>query len=396
MYEIKVPILPESVADATVSRILVNPGQTVQEGDILCELETDKVMLEVPSSRSGKIEEVHVKQNDSVKEGQLLIVINEMLVSDTSQSATTAAQACEDNTSDSQRHHSGVGVKDNQDSEDLSLCARSPSMRKKQHAQKSSAPEQEKTQKINKSESTSVVQANKETTRDIERVPLTRLRAQMAKKMHAAQQNTATLTTCNEVDFTEIIALRSKHREAFEKQHGVKLGYTAFVAQASCIALQRFPIINAILDGNEVEYHRYCDLGIAVASDRGLVVPVICDAHTMSLAELEQAIADCAQKVRSGKLSWEALQGGTFTITNGGVFGSMLSTPILNTPQSAILGMHSITQRAVVREQNICIRSMMYMALSYDHRLIDGRDAVQFLVTVKQLLEDPTQLILQR
>ncbi|MGB6975961.1 MAG: 2-oxoglutarate dehydrogenase complex dihydrolipoyllysine-residue succinyltransferase, partial [Gammaproteobacteria bacterium] len=227
-----------------------------------------------------------------------------------------------------------------------------------------------------------------------ERVPMSRLRARIAERLVAAQHNAAMLTTFNEVNMKPIMDLRARYKEQFEKIHGIKLGLMSFFVKAAVEALKRFPAVNASIDGNDVVYHGYYDIGIAVSTPRGLVVPVLRDADTLSLAAIERAIADYAEKARDNKLSMEEITGGTFTITNGGIFGSMLSTPILNPPQSAILGMHNIMERPVVENKEIVARPMMYLALSYDHRMIDGRESVTFLLTIKQLLEDPARLLL--
>jgi 2-oxoglutarate dehydrogenase E2 component (dihydrolipoamide succinyltransferase) len=231
--------------------------------------------------------------------------------------------------------------------------------------------------------------------REERRVPMSRLRARIAQRMVEAQQNAAMLTTFNEVDLTEIIALRARHREAFEKQHGVKLGFMSFFVKASIEALRRFPVVNASVEGNDIVYHDYYDIGIAVSTDRGLIVPVVRDADRLSFGEVEAAIHEYGRKAREGSIAMEDLTGGTFTITNGGIFGSLLSTPILNPPQSGILGMHKIQERPVVVSGQLVARPMMYLALTYDHRIIDGREAVQFVVAVKEALEDPSRLLLQ-
>lgn len=228
-----------------------------------------------------------------------------------------------------------------------------------------------------------------------QRVPMTRLRARIAERLVEAQQTAAMLTTFNEVDLTEVMALRARYRDSFEKQHGVRLGYMSFFAKAATEALKKFPVVNASVEGTDIIYHNYYDIGIAVSTERGLMVPVIRDVDQMSFAEFEKELAEVAKKAQAGTIGMEELTGGTFTITNGGVFGSMLSTPILNQPQSAILGMHSIQERPMVVGEEILARPMMYLALTYDHRIVDGKDSVQFLVAIKQLLEDPSRLLLQ-
>jgi 2-oxoglutarate dehydrogenase E2 component (dihydrolipoamide succinyltransferase) len=231
--------------------------------------------------------------------------------------------------------------------------------------------------------------------REERRVPMTRLRARIAQRMVEAQQNAAMLTTFNEIDLTEVVALRTRHRETFEKEHGAKLGFMSFFVKASIEALRRFPVVNASVEGNDIVYHDYYDIGIAVSTERGLIVPVVRDADRLSFGQIEAAINDYGRKAREGSLGMEDLTGGTFTITNGGIFGSLLSTPILNPPQSGILGMHKIQERPVVLNGQVTARPMMYVALTYDHRIIDGREAVQFLVAVKDSLEDPARLLLQ-
>ena len=263
----------------------------------------------------------------------------------------------------------------------------------KEDVQAHVAKQHSSVENITNSESTTNVQQSIGS-RHTERVAMTRMRTTIANRLLQSQQNTASLTTFNEVDLTEVMALRKQYKESFEKKHGIKLGFMSFFTKACCAALKQFPEVNASVDGSDILYHNYCDIGVAVSTEKGLVVPVIRNAESLAMHEVEKSIASYAHKAREGKLTLDEMTGGTFSITNGGTFGSMLSTPILNTPQSAILGMHNIIQRPMVVNGEIAIRPMMYLALTYDHRIIDGSQSVRFLVTVKQLLEDPSRLLL--
>ncbi len=444
--EIKVPELPESIADAVIASWYKSVGDYIGQDEVLVDLETDKVVLEVPALKSGIVTEIRFKQGDTVTAGELLAVIDEQAeqVDDAAQtvdgqpvveSVVEEHDATADNNRAEDQHeevknNSSVTAADGKD------VAMSPSVRKMM-AEHSITPDEvvgsgkhgrilkqdvetvirQKHQAENAAASPSIsdnesaatsrktLSQNNNSGQNVEltpaenerlerRVPMTRLRSRIAERLVQAQHNAAILTTFNEVNMQPVMAIRQRYKEAFQQKFGVKLGFMSFFVQASIEALKRFPEINASIDGNDVVYHGYYDIGVAVSGPNGLVVPVLRDADLMSLDGIEQGIMDFGQRARNNALTIEDITGGTFTISNGGVFGSMLSTPILNPPQSAILGMHNIVQRAMVVDDQIVVLPMMYLALSYDHRLIDGKSAVQFLVTIKQLLEDPSRMML--
>ncbi|CAI8859899.1 2-oxoglutarate dehydrogenase complex dihydrolipoyllysine-residue succinyltransferase [Methylococcus capsulatus] len=376
--EISVPPLPESVSDAKLLDWHKNVGETVGKGENLVDLETDKVVLEVPAPEDGVVVEVRGGKGDVVVSGQPIAVIDTSV-----RPAAPAASAATEKPAP----------------------VLSPAVRRlvAEHALDPAAiPASGREGRLTKQDVLDFLETRPAAEkarlpaggRSERRVPMSRLRARIAERMLEAQHRTATLTTFNEVNLQKVFDIRNAHKARFEQQHGIKLGFMSFFVKASVEALRRFPIVNASLEGEEIVYHDYYDIGIAVSTDRGLVVPILRDADRTDFAGIEKAIAEFGQKARSGKLSLDELSGGTFTITNGGIFGSMLSTPILNPPQSAILGMHAIKERPVVEDGQIVIRPMIYLALSYDHRLIDGRDAVSFLFTIKELLEDPVRLML--
>lgn len=411
--EIKVPELPESIADAVVVHWYKKQGESIRRDEALVDLETDKVVLEVPAISSGVIEKIFFDEGSVVTAGQVLAIIDETVaVSDDAVVETpsnviaTAAKGSVDIVSD---------------------VAISPSSRKMMHEQGIDAAMiqgsgkhgrilKEDVQNFinnknasvenNKSEPKNIVKDSAEKSRTSvnkieavgqrieKRVPMTRLRARIAERLLQAQQNAAILTTFNEVNMKPVMDLRAKHKEKFEKAYGAKLGFMSFFVKASLEALKKFPAVNASIDGSDIVYHGYYDIGVAVSGTNGLVVPVVRNAEEMNMAEIELSIVDYAIKARDNKLSLEEITGGTFTISNGGVFGSMLSTPILNPPQSAILGMHTIKERAMVVDGEVVVLPMMYLALSYDHRIVDGREAVQFLVTIRDMLEDPSRMLL--
>ncbi len=388
--ELKVPMLPESVADATVSTWHKKVGDTVSRDENIVDLETDKVMLEVPAPSAGVIKEILKPSGDVVQANQVIAVI-EAAGAATAKS-TAAPQPAKAATK-------------------ASAAALSPSVRRaaaEHEVDVSQVKGTGKDGRITKENVMSAVSggAQAEATapmvsggnagaRAEKRVPMTRMRARIAERLLEVKQTTAMLTTFNEINLSQVIELRNRYKDKFEKTHNARLGFMSFFVKAAVEALKRFPAVNASIDGSDVVYHGYFDIGVAVSTDRGLVVPVLRDADQMSMAEIEAKIAEFAVKARNGKLTMEEMQGGTFTITNGGVFGSLLSTPILNSPQSGILGMHKIDQRPVVENGQIVIRPMMYVALSYDHRIIDGKDSVTFLVAIKELLEDPARLLLE-
>lgn len=403
--EIKAPTFPESVADGTVATWHKKPGDAVKRDELIVDIETDKVVMEVLAEADGVLAEIVKNEGDTVLSGELLGKLNEggaaapapaaaAAPAPAAQAAAAAAAAgddailspaarklAEENGIDP-NSIAGTGKGGRVTKEDVVAAVEAKKNAPAAPAAKPAAPAAE----------APVFAAGD---RVEKRVPMTRLRAKVAERLVEAQSTMAMLTTFNEVDMTEVMALRSKYKDLFEKTHnGVRLGFMSFFVKASVEALKRFPAVNASIDGNDIVYHGYQDIGVAVSSDRGLVVPVLRNAELMSLAEVENGIATFGKKAREGKLSIDEMTGGTFTITNGGTFGSMMSTPIVNPPQAAILGMHNIIQRPMAINGQVVIRPMMYLALSYDHRLIDGKEAVSFLVTIKNLLEDPARLLL--
>lgn len=381
--EVKVPVLPESVADATVAAWHKQPGDSIRRDENLVDLETDKVVLEVPSPVDGVVGKIVRDSGETVISGELLGVIEEGAVeaAETPVSETEKAAVAE------------VNAPSTPETAKLSPAARR--VAEEEQADVSQVTGTGRGGRITKADVIQHVRTGVQAgARPEERVKMTRLRSTIASRMKEAQNTAAILTSFNEVDLKAVMDLRKKYKEAFEKEHGVKLGLMSFFVKAVCDALRKHPIVNASLEGDEIVYHGYQDIGIAVSTERGLMVPIIRNAEHMTLAETENSIRDFAGRARDGSITIEDLQGGTFSITNGGTFGSLLSTPLLNPPQSAILGMHTIKERPVVVEGQIVARPMMYIALSYDHRIIDGKDAVLFLVAVKDALEDPARLLL--
>jgi 2-oxoglutarate dehydrogenase E2 component (dihydrolipoamide succinyltransferase) len=367
--DIKVPILPESITDATLLTWHKQLGDAVQEEEKLVDIETDKVVLEVPAPNSGILKDILKSDGEDVQAGEVIGHIDIRAATKTSPAVRkiAAEQGIEPATVP---HHGNRVTKADilQSSKIASTVKSEIELRENLKPNSSERPE--------------------------ERVPMTRLRKRVAERLVKAQHEHAILTTFNEINMKAVIDLRSQYKTTFEKKHKIKLGFMSFFVKAAVAALQNFPIINASSEADDIIYHGYYDIGIAVSSQRGLVVPILRDVESMSFAQIESGIADYAKRARDAQLSIEDLTGGTFTITNGGIFGSMLSTPILNPPQSAILGMHNIIERPIAENGQVVIRPMMYVALSYDHRLIDGREAVQFLVTIKNAIEDPTRLLL--
>jgi 2-oxoglutarate dehydrogenase E2 component (dihydrolipoamide succinyltransferase) len=409
--EVKVPQLPESVTDATLVSWHKEPGETVRRDENLVDLETDKVVLEVPAPVNGVLKEIRIENGATVTSGELLAMLEPGEVAD----AVPVAAAVEAAPSSISAVVAAPGTNDEAGANAEKL---SPAVRRLIEEHDVDAEQVRGTGRggrILKSDVTQFVEQTLHpatvpdevtsalpalpqaavTERGEHRVPMTRLRKRIAERMVEAQQTAAMLTTFNEIDLTEVIALRARYKEPFEKKHGVKLGFMSFFVNATVEALRRYPAVNASVEDNEIVYHDYFDVGIAVSSERGLIVPVVRDADRLSFAELESTIRDYGVKARDGAISMEDLTGGTFTITNGGVFGSMMSTPILNPPQSGILGMHAIQQRPMAVDGEVVIRPMMYVALTYDHRIIDGSEAVRFLVAIKESLEDPSRLLLQ-
>lgn len=394
--EIKVPNLPESVSSATVASWHFKAGDSVKREQNMMDLETDKVMLEVPATANGVLKEVRVQAGATVKAGDILGILEEGAVSAAASPAPIAAKttasaavaASDDGQGPAVRkllselslsaaQITATGKGGRLTVEDVKAHAERPVVVKSEPKLSAAAP---------------VARAG---AREEQRVPMTRIRARIAERLIEAQSTAAMLTTFNEVDLKAINDIRAKYKDGFEKAHGAKLGFMSFFVRATIEALKKFPSVNASIDGNDIIYHGYYDIGIAVSSPRGLVVPILRDVDLLSFADIEKSIAAYGTKAKDNKLTMEDLTGGTFSITNGGIFGSMMSTPILNPPQSAILGMHGITERPVVVSGEIVIRPMMYLALTYDHRIIDGREAVLFLRTIKECLEDPARLLLQ-
>ena len=402
--EIKAPTFPESVADGTVATWHKKPGDAVKRDELIVDIETDKVVIEVLAEADGVLAQIIKNEGDTVLSNELLGTLGEggaAAPAPAAQAAAAPAQAAAP---------AAAG-----DDQILSPAARK--IAEENGIDPNSIAGTGKGGRVTKEDVVAAVEAKKNAPaaapvakpaapaaaapvfatgdRTEKRVPMTRLRAKIAERLVEAQSSMAMLTTFNEVDMTEVMALRSKYKDLFEKSHnGVRLGFMSFFVKAATEALKRFPAVNASIDGTDIVYHGYADIGVAVSSDRGLVVPVLRNAELMSLAEIENGIATFGKKAKDGKLSIEEMTGGTFTITNGGTFGSMMSTPIVNPPQAAILGMHNIIQRPMAVNGQVVIRPMMYLALSYDHRLIDGKEAVTFLVTIKNLLEDPARLLL--
>ncbi len=397
--EVKVPQLPESVADATLISWHKKAGDAVSRDENLVDLETDKVVLEVPAPASGILKEIKIADGTTVTAGQVLAVLEEGASTAAAPAAAPAAIPAESK------------AKVETKSEKLAPAAKR--MVEEQKLDASQISGSGKDGRVSKSDVAQHIAAKGNVAaaktqskpaaaplapagaRSEQRVAMTRLRARIAERLIQAQSTAAMLTTFNEVDLTSINELRSRYKDKFEKANGVKLGFSSFFVKAAIEALRRFPAVNASIDGNDVVYHEYYDIGVAVSTDRGLMVPVLRNAEHLSFAEIESAVGKYAQRARDGSITIDELSGGTFTITNGGVFGSLMSTPILNVPQVAILGMHKIQERPVVVNSQIVIRPMMYLALTYDHRIVDGRESVQFLVAIKEALEDPARLLLQ-
>ena len=397
--EIRLPQLPESVGDTTLVAWRKQPGEAANRDENLADLETDKVVLEVPAPAAGVIKEFKVQQGATVKSGDLLAIFEPgaaAVAAPKASKAETVAAKTETAAKSASGAKLGPAARRVVEETGVEAAAVSGTGRDGRvtkadvvaHAAKQSAPA------ATPSKSASAGKAVPSGPRAEQRVPMTRLRQRIAERLVQAQHTAALLTTFNEVDLTAINELRARHKDRFEKELGVKLGFMSFFVKASIEALRKVPVMNAAVDGNDIIYHEYYDIGVAVSTDRGLVVPVLRNAENLGFAEIERQIADFGTRARSGSLTIEELQGGTFTVTNGGVFGSLLSTPIVNAPQSAILGMHKIQERPVVVNGQVVVRPMMYLAVSYDHRIIDGREAVQFLVAIKDCLEDPGRILL--
>jgi 2-oxoglutarate dehydrogenase E2 component (dihydrolipoamide succinyltransferase) len=421
--EIRVPQLPESVADATLVAWHKQPGDSIRRDENLADLETDKVVLEVPAPANGVVREIRVKSGTVVTSGQVLAVIEEgdtaatMPVKLSSAAMAAAAQAAPQAEAEAGRDGSKLSpsvrrlVEENRlDPAAIPASGRDGRLTKADVVgfldRKPAATPPVAAAAASAAPAAAIAAAARAPAprpapspapaggRAEQRVPMTRLRARIAQRLIEAQSTQALLTSFNEVDLTEVQELRARYKDRFEKQHGVKLGFMSFFVKACIEALKRFPVVNASVDGSDIIYHEYYDIGVAVSTDRGLVVPIVRDADSKGFAQIEKEVADYARKARDGTIALADLTGGTFTITNGGVFGSLMSTPIVNAPQSAILGMHKIQDRPMVVDGQVAVRPMMYLAVTYDHRIIDGREAVQFLVAVKEALEDPGRMLL--
>jgi 2-oxoglutarate dehydrogenase E2 component (dihydrolipoamide succinyltransferase) len=404
LIELKVPTFPESVADGTIVSWHKQPGDVVKRDEIVVEIETDKVVFEVPAPSDGVLQKILMQEGATVTSGQVLSHIDRAGNSTLAPAATSKTEtgadrkaAAEEIITPSARK---LMAENNLDSASVNGTGKGGRILKEDvlreldnPAAKTPAikpPTVPATNKVMSRETTSPTASD----RPEKRVPMTRLRARIAERLIEAQHTAAILTTFNEVNMQPVMDLRQKYKDKFEKEHGIRLGFMSFFVKASIEALKQFPEVNASIDGSDIVYHGFFDIGIAVSSPRGLVVPILRNADVLSMAKIETQITEYADKAKGGTLAIEEITGGTFTITNGGIFGSLLSTPILNPPQSGILGMHKIQPRPVVENDEIVIRPMMYLALSYDHRIIDGREAVQFLVTIKELLEDPARILL--
>ena len=388
--EIKVPSLPESVTDATVVTWHKKVGDSVKRDENLVDLETDKVVLEVPAPADGVLKEI-IKDVGSVVKGDDLLAKFEAGAVATEKPAAKTAEAPAAAKTPAKETAAGPGAR--RAASELGVSTEGMSGSGKDGR----VTRSDVVSQANKSSSPAVAQqVNYAVGERIEkRVPMSRLRARIAERLLDAQHNAAILTTFNEVNLKEVMDLRARYKDVFEKKYGTRLGFMSFFTRAVVEALKQFPAVNASIDGNDIIYHGYYDIGIAVSTDRGLVVPIIRNADQLNFAEIENKVAEFGRKARDGQLTIEEMTGGTFSITNGGVFGSLLATPIINPPQSGILGMHKIEERPVVENGQIVIRPMMYVALSYDHRIIDGKESVSFLVAVKQYLEDPARLLLE-
>ena len=399
--EVKSPTFPESVADGTIANWVKKEGEKVQQDEVIAEIETDKVVLEVVAPFDGVISKIHKPAGEIVQSAELIAEFEKV----SNHSADNEAEQHPELTLETEVAPEPIAPKEeeklngpaatrllkenNLASDDVVASGKGGRVTKADvvnHLSESSSKAPQKKDVIG-------IQPS-QTGRDEERVPMSRLRATIAKRLLSVKQETAMLTTFNEVDMQPIKDLRAKYGKEFEEEHGVKLGFMGFFVLASVQALKKFPLVNASIDGNDIVYHGYQDVGVAVSTERGLVVPVIRDADNLTMAQVEQSILEYAGKARDGKLGINDMQGGTFTISNGGIYGNLLSTPILNAPQTAILGMHKIQDRPVALDGEVVIRPMMYLAMSYDHRLLDGKEAVSFLIAIKDQLESPERLLL--
>lgn len=401
--DIKAPAFPESVQDGTIAEWHIAEGDSIKRDQPLVDIETDKVVIEVVAPADGVLTSIIKASGDVVESNEVIGAFEAGEVA-----ANTEAKNTETESAESESADDGTANEESDDSDGQAPSVNPAAKRllEEKGLSASDVVGSGKSGRITKADVVNHLERglapanngapapSSPAAREEKRVPMSRLRTRVAERLLEATQTTAMLTTFNEVDMTELKRMRADYRDAFEERHGIRLGYMSFFVRACVEALKKFPAVNASIDGSDIVYHGYQDIGVAVSSDRGLVVPILRDTDAMSLAETEQKISDFGSKAKAGKLSIEDMTGGTFTISNGGVFGSLLSTPILNPPQTAILGMHTIQDRPVARNGEVVIRPMMYLALSYDHRLIDGKEAVQFLVAVKEIIEDPTRILL--
>ena len=401
--EVKVPPLPESVADATLVGWHKSPGDSVARDENLVDLETDKVVLEVPAPANGVLKEIRIEDGATVTAGEVLAILEE------GEAASAASPTPSEDAGETPPEAPEAAAQPGDAGGSGKLGPAARRLVEEHGLDPASIPASGRDGRVTKGDVMRFVESGGEAAaeakvapppaaaggREERRVAMTRLRSRIAERLVEAQQTAAILTSFNEVDLFEVMALRKRYKDGFEKKYGVKLGFMSFFVKAAVEALRKFPVVNASVEGTEIIYHDYFDIGIAVSTERGLMVPVLRDAGSMSFADIERSIMDFATRARDGKIGMDELTGGTFTITNGGVFGSLMSTPIINPPQSAILGMHKIQERPMVVDGEIKVRPMMYIALSYDHRIIDGREAVQTLVSIKESLEDPARLMLQ-
>lgn len=389
IVEVNVPVFAESITEGTLLKWYKKVGDSVARDETLVDIETDKVVLEVPAPQAGVLVEIVVQDGETVTTQQLLAKIDTAAVAAQAApaeiQAASAAPASNSQTGVAMPAAAKLAAEKGVDVSQIQGSGRGGRVLKEDVQNAPAAP------KAAPAFQAAALPAGE---RFEQRVPMSRLRARVAERLLESQAQNAILTTFNEVNMKPIMDLRAKYKDKFEKTYGVKLGFMSFFVKAAVAALKKYPVVNASVDGKDIVYHGYFDIGIAIGSPRGLVVPILRDADQMSIADIERAIADYAAKAKDGKIAIEDLTGGTFSITNGGTFGSMMSTPIINPPQSAILGMHATKERAVVENGEIVVRPMMYLALSYDHRIIDGREAVLTLVTIKELLEDPARLVL--
>ena len=396
--DIKSPTFPESVADGTIANWLKAEGENVSQDEVIAEIETDKVVLEVLAQSDGIISKIIKSEGETVSSSEKIGEYEEQIES-SSETSDSKIHHDQEKKEPIKKHETKiVAKKKNGPAVEKILAEKNIDAKVVKPTGKddrlTKADVINHIEQEHKADNSLVKKHSSTDSREEERVPMSRLRTTIAKRLVSVKQETAMLTTFNEVDMLPIKELRSKYGAEFEQEHDVKLGYMGFFVIASVQALKKFPLVNASIDGNDIVYHGFQDIGVAVSTERGLVVPVIKDADNKSISEIEKSILNFSQKAKTGKLSIEEMQGGTFTISNGGVFGSLLSTPILNAPQTAILGMHSIQERPVAINGKVMVRPMMYLALSYDHRLLDGKEAVSFLVSIKEQLESPERLLL--